>query len=121
MLEFALLPPSLVDQFFQATFVRFDRATGDPVFDLRFAPSTKDTSRNRVWIDKAKHYVVRREWYGQEDQLRATFAFDKPIQSNGVWLPTRLTVRNSEDKVGAVVRYGNVRANTGIADSVFKL
>lgn len=121
LFEFALLTPSLFSQFYEATFVRFDRESGNPIFDLRFPAATKDTSRNRIWVDKSRHFIVRREWYGQEDQLKATFTYEKPIEVSRVWFPTRLTVRNAEDKVGAVVRYINVKANTGLNESLFKL
>ena len=121
LLDFAIPTPSLFNGFFNATYVRNDRETGSPIFDLKFPAATEDTSRQRVWIDKAKHYIFRREWYSQNDRLRAVFLYENPVQANGVWFPTRLTVRNAEDKIAGVTRYSNVKANQGLEDSLFKL
>ena len=121
LLDFALPTPSLFADFYDAAFVRFDRESGNPVFDLRFPTSTKDTSRNRVWIDRATRTIVRREWYGQSDALKAVFLYAKPIKKDGIWFNTELTVKNAEDKVGGVTRYSNVRVNTGLDDAVFRL
>lgn len=121
LLDFAIPTESLFDKFFVAKFVRFDRASADPVFDLTFPKALDDTSRNRVWIDKEKRYISRREWYGQEGQLRAVFLFEKPVTVNGVTFPTQLTVRNAENKLAGVTRYSNVKANQGLADTLFKL
>lgn len=121
LLDFAIPTESLFDRFFVAKFVRFDRASGDPVFDLTFPKALDDTSRNRIWIDKTGHYISRREWYGQEGQLRAIFTFASPKTVNGITFPTQLTVRNAENKVAGVTRYSNVKGNQGLADSLFKL
>ena len=121
LLDFAIPTESLFDGFYTAKFVRFDRADGDPVFDLTFPKVFDDTSRQRVWIDKTQHIVTRREWYGQRGQLRAIFRYDVPKAINGVVFPTQLTVYNSENKVAGVTRYSNVKVNQGLADSLFKL
>ncbi len=121
LLDFAVPTASLFEGFYAASFVRNDRETGNPVFDLRFPRATEDTSRQRVWIDRAHHTIARREWYSQTDRLRAVFLYEAPVESNGVWFPTRLTVRNAENKVAGVTRYSNVRANQGLADALFKL
>lgn len=111
LLDFAIPTESLFDNFFVSKFVRFDRTSGDPVFDLTFPKALDDTSRNRIWIDKEKRYISRREWYGQEGQLRAIFLYEKPVTANGVTFPTQLTVRNAENKVAGVTRYSNVKGN----------
>ncbi|RYG77858.1 outer membrane lipoprotein-sorting protein, partial [bacterium] len=121
LLDFAIPTESLFDNFYVAKFVRFDRASGDPVFDLTFPKTLDDTSRNRIWIDKTQRYITRREWYGQEGQLRAIFLYEQPKTVDGVTFPTQLTVRNAENNVAGVTRYSNVKGNRGIADAVFKL
>lgn len=121
LLDFAIPTPSLFSQLFEAKFVRNDRGTGAPVYDLKFPASTGDTSRQRVWIDKTKKFIFRREWYSQNDRLRATFVYENPVQVSGVWFPTRLTVRNADDQVAGVTRYSNVKINQGLPDSLFKL
>jgi outer membrane lipoprotein-sorting protein len=118
LLDFGVLTPALFEELFTAKFVRSDRATGHQVFDLTYQ-SPRDTSRMRIWVDPNRKVVSRREWYGQDGRQKATFLYEEPQQVGGVWFPTRATVRNVENRVAGVMRYENLRVNTGIADSVF--
>jgi outer membrane lipoprotein-sorting protein len=120
LLDFGLLTPSLFRDLFEAKFVRVDRAAGDLVFDLTFQDRI-DTSRHRVWIDKDKRIVNRREWYNQQGRQLATFTYENPQQVSGVWFPTRCVVRNMDNQVAGVTQYVNIRVNAGIADSVFAI
>lgn len=122
MLEFGILTPSLFDNFFQAKFVRFDRQTGEAVFDITYVPRLDDSSRFRVWIDPEKKITTKREWYGQgRGELKATFFYEEPKRFEGVWLPTRSSVRNAENKVAGSLTYDNMRVNRGLADSLFNV
>lgn len=118
-LDFGMLTPSLFDGLFQAKFVRTDRATGNAVFDLTYLAKFDDTTRHRIWIDPEKKYVTKREWYNQPGRQIATFYYEAPKLENGVWLPTKLTVKNVEDKVAGITTYDAIKVNTGLADSLF--
>ncbi|MCA1946741.1 MAG: outer membrane lipoprotein-sorting protein [Armatimonadetes bacterium] len=120
-LDFGLVTPSMVTSLFDAKFVRVDRATGGLVFDLTYLKKWDDTSRHRIWVDKERRYVFRREWYGQSGRLMATFAYEDPTESQGVWFPSRVTVRNAEGKVAGIMRYVDVKINSGLPDSLFSL
>lgn len=121
-LDFGMLTPGLFDGLFEAKFVRMDRATGDPVFDLTYEKRLNDTSRHRVWIDKTKKYIKRREWYSQLDgRLLATFTYENPEQQGGVWFPSRVIVRNAENRQAGVTQYEGLKINTGLPDSLFKV
>jgi len=65
--------------------------------------------------------VTKREWYNQSGRQLATFIYDDPKQENGVWLPTRLTVKNTDDIVAGVTRYQSIKVNVGIPDSEFAI
>ena len=118
-LDFGLLPPSLFKDLYDATFVRIDRASGAYVFDVTYKKNLEDTSRSRLWIDPERHYIVKREWYNQVGRQLATFFYDKPRQISGVWLPTRLTVKNVDNKVAGVTQYDGIKVNTGLDDALF--
>jgi outer membrane lipoprotein-sorting protein len=119
-LDFGILTPSLFKDLFNAEFVRIDRASGDYVFDLTFK-DRRDTTRHRVWVDPEKKFTTKREWYNQPGRQIATFFYDAPKHLDGVWVPTRLTVKNMDNKVAGVTEYENVRVNSGIPDSIFKI
>ena len=119
LMDFVTMTTSEAHQFLTAKFVRFDRENGDPVFDMTFPSDLDYPVRHRVWLDKSAHYVVKREWYGLQGQLRATFLYLSPMTVSGITVPTVLRVMNSENKVAAESKYLNVKINQGIADSVF--
>ncbi len=118
-LDFGLLTPSLFDGFLGATFVRKDRATGDMVFDLKFSPPHGNSTRYRVWIDPEKHFTTRREWYGQEGDLRAIMFYSAPVKVNDCWIPTDFSVKNADDKIAGQMIYEKIKVNQGLEDSLF--
>jgi outer membrane lipoprotein-sorting protein len=101
--------------------VRTDRATGDLVFDVTYQNRQHDTSRHRIWVDKDRKIVKKREWYGQDGRQMATFSYENPQRVGGVWFPTRQVVRNMDDRVAGVSEFENIRVNTGLADSLFSV
>lgn len=117
--DYGVLTPSLFESFLDASFVRIDRATGDAVFDITYKPIYNDKTRYRVWLDPKTHLVAKREWYHRKGRFVATFLYENPVQVNGAWMPTQLTVKNADDKVGGVTRYDDVKINQGIPDNIF--
>jgi len=118
-LDFGVPTSSLFADLFVAKFVRYDRESKFPVFDLTYPAALDDTTRFRVWIDPDKRITTKREWYGQQGQLRATLYFNEPVSVSGVWFPTSLLVKNSENKFAAQTKYSHIRINSGIPDSNF--
>jgi outer membrane lipoprotein-sorting protein len=119
-MDFGILTPSIFADPFKATFVRVDRESGDLVFDLTYQSKYDDTSRHRVWIDKDKRYITKRVWFSQEGVQLATFIYENPKNKDGVWFPTRCTVKNNDDKVAGVTEYTKMVINSGLPDSIFK-
>ena len=118
--EFGIVTPELFDGFMDAKFIRNDRATGDAVFDLSFNKKFGDTTRYRIWIDGEKKFTSKKEWYGQDGDLKATFAFTEPTKVGSMWVPTVASVKNSEGKLAGQLKYSRFKINSGIADSIFK-
>jgi len=119
LMDVGILTPSLFESLLDAKFIHFDRETGNPVFDLTYKPEMDDQSRYRVWIDKNKKYVTKREWFNQYGRQLATFYYLNPTEVSGVWLPTRLEVKNVDNVVAGVTKYDAIKINTGLSDSLF--
>jgi len=121
-LDFGLLTPALFNNLFEAKFIRTDRATGDHVFDLTYIPALDDTTRHRIWVDPKQRYVNKREWYSQNGgHLLATFLYSEAKQFGTIWFPTKLTVKNADNKVAGSTTYSGVKVNSGVADSTFNV
>lgn len=118
--EFGIVTPQLFDDFMVSRFVRSDRATGDAVFDVNFNPRFGDKTLYRVWIDPEKKFTTKKEWYGQDGNLKATFYFTSPIKVGSYWVPTIATVKNSEGTVAGTLNYSHFKINAGLDDSIFK-
>lgn len=119
--DFGILTPGLVKGFFVSKFVRFDRETGNPVFDLTWPAKWDNTSRHRVWIDKDDKYIVRREWYGQQGQLKGIILNTKPVKEGGVAFPTVQQTFNAENKLAGEFWFSGVKINDGVSDALFSL
>jgi outer membrane lipoprotein-sorting protein len=122
--DFGLLTPSLFQNYFTGTFVRTENMgdlTGTLVYDVKYIPSLRDTTRHRIWVDRNKKVMMRREWYGQDGTLRATFRYGGHTQNGGVWIPARVTVYNADNVAAGTSRFESVVANRGIDDARFSV
>lgn len=121
LLDFGLLTRSMFQGLFEAKYVRTDRATGDYVFDITYLKAFDDTSRSRVWVDPDKRYVTKREWYSQPGRQLATFFYENPVRQGSTWFPTKLTVKNVDNRVAGITDYVGVKVNGGLSDSLFSV
>lgn len=118
MMDFGLLTPSLFADLMNAEFIRTDPDNGDLVFDLTY--KADDRSRYRVWVDPQKRFITKRVWFAQDGHEMATFTYAQPEEVNGVWFPTRGTVRNADRVVAGITEMTQIRVNEGLKDSLFK-
>lgn len=121
LMDMGILTPAIATKFYEAKFVRFDRETGNPVFDLTFPKELDYTVRSRVWLDKTKKCMVKREQYGMEGEFKATYFYTGITEVGGVHLPTKLTALNAENKVAAEFTLKNFSVNTNLSDDLFKI
>jgi outer membrane lipoprotein-sorting protein len=121
--DFGLLTPPLMREFFDAQFVRVDRGNNNWVFDLTYKKELNDDTRHRVWIDADRKYITKREWYTQlgNKELLAVFFYEEPKFESGIWFPTRVSVRNAENKLAGVTQHSSLKINSGLSDTLFKV
>lgn len=117
--DFGMITPALFDNYMDAKFVRTDRGTSEPIFDVTYAAN--DNSRFRIWIDPDKKFVTKREWYSQNGNkpLMAIFRYKNPQRVNGVWMPTVMEVYNSSNVLAGTTFYKSMKVNTGLDSSLF--
>ncbi|HLJ56066.1 MAG TPA: outer membrane lipoprotein-sorting protein, partial [Chthonomonadaceae bacterium] len=121
LLEYAGLISQGTLQFMDATLLRQEKA-GDraaQVYELRFQGEEK-SSFYRVWLDNQTHVTVKREWYGSDGKLRATFLYDDAREiAPGTWLPTKVEVKNADGLVAAELSVSEIKPNQGLTDAPF--
>src|SRR5581483_3816281 len=119
LFDFGLITKSISQQFLKGTFVRTE-PDGTNVFDVNYRYD-KDKTRYRIWVHPTKKYIEKRVWYNRRGQLMASFEYSAPVQSNGIWMCSRVTVKNAENQVAGVSQYSNIKTNIGLSDSLFRL
>jgi outer membrane lipoprotein-sorting protein len=121
LMYFGILTPSLFERLYDATFIRDDRETGNEVFDLTFKhPEYADTTRQRIWVDSQRLYITKRVWFAQDGHEMATFLYENPQLQNGIWFPTKMTVKNVDDVVAGITEYSHLNVNTGLTTRPFQ-
>lgn len=122
MLDSGILTPAFLEDHLASRFVGHQKLEGRtvPVFELWY--TDEDDSRHHfVWIDPAKKIILRRDVHHRKGGLKMRFLYKEPKQVAGVWVPTRVEVYNHENRLGAVTRYTNVKVNTGLSESLFRI
>ena len=104
----------------QARYLRPEPVDGASchVFDLIYKGD--DSLRYALWIDPLTRVIRKREWYDSAGKLRATFLHLNPKEiSPGVWMPTRLEIRNGEGVLAATLEYTDIKVNQNLDDALF--
>jgi outer membrane lipoprotein-sorting protein len=121
LLEYVGLVSPGTLQFMEGKLLREEKAGERDalVYDMHYQGVPKG-SYYRVWIDKETHITLKREWFDKEDKLRATFSYlDAREVSPGIWLPTKVEVKNAEGAAAATLSLSDIKVNQGLSDEPF--
>jgi outer membrane lipoprotein-sorting protein len=107
----------------QSHFVRHEAVDDQDtlVYDLTYKGVTGG-SHFRIWVDPKNHITVKRDWFDGENHLKATFRYQEPREvAPGLWLPTRVEVKNGDGVVAAVTSMEDIQVGQGLSDSLFMI
>jgi len=84
---------------------------------------TNDKERYELlWVDAERKYVKKRQFYTLIfGKYRMELVFSEPKEVHGLWIPTRVEVRNADGKLAGVTEQKDLKLNTGLSDDLFKL
>jgi len=119
LLDVGLITPTRLDQM-RARYVRSETVRGlvMPVFEVSFSQS--ETAKYLLWLDPAKKLVARRRWLDNGGDVRATFDYLEPVEAApGIWIPTRIEVRNDSAALAGATVYRDLKVNRDPEDSLF--
>ena len=118
LLDFGLVPPELLTDY-NATFLR--REAGLLCFELQ-PKQAGETQKDLVWIDPKTHITTQRYNYGRDGKLIKIFRYLNPLQAApGIYVPTRVELYNTQNKLAGATVYQNIRVNQPVSDSLFKI
>jgi outer membrane lipoprotein-sorting protein len=123
LLEYAGLVSPGTLQFMDGKLLREEKV-GDHdtvLYEMHFQGEEKN-SFYRIWIDKQTRVTVKREWCDSGGKLRATFLYTDPQEiAPGIWLPTKVEVKNAEGISAAVLSMSDIKPNQGLSDAPFSM
>jgi outer membrane lipoprotein-sorting protein len=118
LLDFGLVPPELLTDY-NITFLRHE--SGLLCFQVQ-PKQVGETQKDLIWIDPKTHITAQRYNYGRDGKLTKWFLYKNPIQvAPGIYVPTRVELYNTENKLAGATVYQNIRVNQPVSDSLFKV
>ena len=118
LLDFGLVPPELLTDY-SATFLRSEN--GLLCFQIQ-PKQAGETEKDLVWIDPKTHITAQRYNYDRQGKLVKWFLYKNPVLvAPGIWVPTRVELYNTQNKLAGATVYQNVRVNQPVSDSLFKI
>lgn len=79
-------------------------------------------ARHTLWLDPATKTIVEHVAHHRarnKPGFRKRLVYSDIKQINGVSIPTKVSMYNTDDKLAGVLRYEGIKVNTGLADSLF--
>ena len=118
LMDFGFIPPELLNDY-NATFLR--REAGLLCFQIQ-PKQAGETQKDLVWIDPKTHITTQRYNYGRDGKLTKILRYINPVQvAPGIWVPTRVELYNTQNKLAGATVYQNIRVNQPVSASLFKI
>lgn len=121
--DLGLITPAWADSV-ESKWLRTEQREGKTLQGFDVWSKSDPLSRHTLWIDPATKTVVEHVHFHRNPSktgFRKRLVYSEVKQVNGVWVPTRVSLYNSENKLAAVMRYERVRVNTGLSDNLFRI
>lgn len=92
------------------------------VYKITFIRENSREKKHICWVDAETHKLLKLEKYDRDGNLKSRYIYSKHSLINGlIWVPGRIDVYNGSGKLAATTTYENIKINTGIPDSEFKI
>jgi hypothetical protein len=122
MLDSGIITPGFLADGVASRFLGQQTLDGRKVPAFEFWYTDEPNSRHHfVWMDPAKRFILRHDVHHRSGGLKMRFIFQQPTRVAGIWVPTRVGVYNAENRLGAITRYGSIKVNTGLSESLFRI
>lgn len=89
---------------------------------LKLVPKgTDDQRKELIWVDTKTFKLLKRERYGGDGNLKARYIYSGHKTLGKVQVATLVKAYASDGGYAGTIKYENIRANTGVSDSLFAL
>jgi hypothetical protein len=98
-----------------------EKGADGPVYRIVFARENARKKKHICWVDTETCKLLKLQRLESDGSVIATYVYSGHKCVDGIWVPTRTDVYNGDGKLGGTTFYENIRVNTGIPDSQFKM
>ena len=98
-----------------------DDSSGSSVHRIRFTRTNSPNENMLVWLDGRDFRLLKLEKYDRGNVLRSRTIYLNHQRHEGIWVPAKINLYNSDGKLAATSVYRGVRVNKGLADSLFRI
>jgi len=119
--DLGLITPAWVDTV-EYQWLRTDTRDGKPVQIYQYWRKEDPKARHTITVDPATKTVVENIAHFRSKKkpgFKKKLVYSAPQQINGVWVPTRVSIYNPEDKRAGEMQYEMIRVNVGLEDKLF--
>lgn len=121
LLDLGLITVDRLDQI-SAKYLRSETVHGRTTHAFELKLKGTDGDRYIVWVDPERKVIARRRWMDAQGATRATFDYLEPREAApGIWLPTRIEVRNPAGELAGATAYKEIKVNQDPADDLFAI
>jgi len=120
LLDVGLITPSWLEKV-DSRWLRTETRDGKALEVFEYTYKGDPDAPRTLWLDPATRTVVESVQHNRSEKpgFKKRIVYTDLKQVNGVWLPTRATMYNTENKVAGVLRYDNIMVNSGLPDNLF--
>jgi hypothetical protein len=120
--DLGVITPSWADAV-EARWVRADTMSGKPVQVFEYWRKEDPRSKHTVSIDPTTRTIVENISHHRSKKkpgFKKRLVYSETKQISGVWMPTKVSIYNGENKLAAEMRYESIKINSGLDDKLFK-
>lgn len=106
----------------ESRWLRTEKQEGKTLQVFEFWYKEDPRYRHTLTLDPATRLIVDHVAHHRNTNkpgFKKRFVYAEPKQYNGVWVPTKVSIYNPENKLAATMAYEGIKVNTGLQDSLF--
>lgn len=98
-----------------------EKSSGGDLYKITFVRMNSKEKHLTCWVEAKGCKLLKLDKYESDGSMKSRCVFSKHKQVGGVWVPLRIDVYNEDNKLAGTTEYSNIKVNSGIPDSEFKL
>ncbi len=91
------------------------------IYRITFERANSKKKRSVAYVDTDSLKLLKLESYANDGDLKSRSLYSNHTKVDGIWVPQRVDLYSPSGKLAASTAYENIKVNTGLPDSLFKI